>query len=54
MPQGTRRQSQNSVLMRKIIEQLREYDIDEVRHLCEKFMTKERRTSRRSSRRKRK
>ena len=35
-----RRQSQNSLLMRQIIEQLREYDVDEVAIICQKYQEK--------------
>ena len=33
----SRRQSQNSLLMRQIIQRLREYDVDEVEIVCEKY-----------------
>lgn len=35
-----RRQSQNSLLMRQIIERLREYDVDEVGVVCQKYVEK--------------
>lgn len=34
----SRRQSQNSLLMRQIIQRLREYDLDEVEIVCKKYM----------------
>lgn len=51
MPKGQRRQSQNSLLMRNILEQLREYDIDEVRLLCRKHASQEQAKPRRGRRR---
>lgn len=42
-----RRQSQNSLLMRQIIEQLREYDIDEVSVICAKYKEKKKTRKRR-------
>ncbi len=34
----SRRQSQNSLLMRQIIQRLREYDLDEVEIVCKKYL----------------
>lgn len=42
-----RRQSQNSLLMRQIIEQLREYDVDEVEVICNKYKDKKKGRKRR-------
>lgn len=38
--------------MRKVLEHLREYDLDEIKLLCRKYQEKERSTSQRSRRRK--
>ncbi len=35
----SRRQSQNSLLMRQIIQRLREYDLDEVEIVCKKYLS---------------
>lgn len=40
MPRKSRRLSQNARLMREILLRLREYDLDEVRLLCEKYKKK--------------
>lgn len=37
MAKRQRRQSQNSRYMRQILDRLREYDVEEVRVLCEKY-----------------
>lgn len=37
MTKKQRRQSQNGRLMREILNRLREYDVEEVRLLCEKY-----------------
>lgn len=42
-----RRQSQNSLLMRQIIEQLREFDVDEVEVICNKYKEKKNKKGRR-------
>lgn len=37
MPKRQRRQSQNSQYMRQILDRLREFDVEEVRLLCERY-----------------
>lgn len=37
MAKKQRRQSQNGRLMREILDRLREYELDEVQLLCEKY-----------------
>jgi len=37
MPTRQRRQSQNSRYMRQILDRLREFDVEEVRLLCERY-----------------
>lgn len=51
MPKQQRRQSQNSRYMRDILTKLRDYELDEVRLLCEKFRQNQAAKGRRSSRR---
>jgi len=40
MPKSQRRQTQNSRYMRAILERLKEFDVSEIRLLCEKFRTR--------------
>lgn len=46
MPKA-RRQSQNSLLMRQIIDNLREYEVDEVEIICKKYLEKKANSKRR-------
>jgi hypothetical protein len=51
MVKKQRRQSQNSRLMRDILDHLREYDVDEIKLLCERYVAKHSKARRTSSRR---